>query len=67
MSTGANCYFYEEKPNQWFYKIQEWPYGEWPEYETNGPFKTFEQAEAHLERNYANPGGYSVREYKAKS
>jgi hypothetical protein len=44
----------------WYYKLQEWPYGDWPEYDTFGPFPTFKAAREHLSRNHANPGGWSV-------
>lgn len=61
MSTLADCKFIEVEPGKWIYKIQDWPYGEWPEYETNGPFNSYSAAEKHLDENYANPGGHSVR------
>jgi hypothetical protein len=60
MSTGAECHFYEKTPQQWFYDLQQWPYGESEDYNTFGPFTTFEEANTHLDRNHANPGGYSV-------
>ena len=58
MSTGADCRFIEEKPGEWYYEIQEWPYGDWPEYDINGPFNSQEDALQHLDDNYANPGGW---------
>ena len=64
MSTGAECHFYEKELDQWFYKLQRWPYGEWPEYDTYGPFKTMRLAMADLDRNHANPGGFSSRPHK---
>ena len=68
MSTGAECNFREREPGKWFYDIQQWPYGDWPEYTREGPFETLEAAEKHLQSNYANPGGYSVEHYgKGKS
>jgi hypothetical protein len=60
MSTGAECYFVERAPRKWYYALQEWPYGEWPEYETYGPFSTYKEAQGHLDDNHANPGGWSV-------
>jgi len=60
MSTGADCVFYEKNLDEWFYKIQRWPYGENPAFDTFGPFKTMKIAENHLDRNHANPGGWSV-------
>lgn len=59
MSTGAECNFYESEKG-WHYRIQRWPYGESEEFDRHGPFGSFEQAKAHLNNNYANPGGYSV-------
>lgn len=61
MSTGADCCFYEQEPQTWFYRLQRWPYGETEDYDTFGPFLTFDAAKNHLDRNHANPGGYSVR------
>jgi len=58
MSTGADCKFIEIEPGKWKYAIQRWPYGEWPEYETNGPFNSYREAMTHLSQNYANPGGW---------
>lgn len=60
MSTGADCYFEERKPNVWYYRIQRYPYGCNEEYDTNGPFSSLEKAIIHLDKNYANPGGYTV-------
>jgi len=59
VSTGADCRFYEKTPGKWFYDLQEWPYGENPDYDTQGPFKTFTAAYTHLHENNANPGGYN--------
>ena len=61
MSTGAECIFYEENPDEWWYKLQCWPYGENPQYDTYGPFKTAKLAIKHLDQHHANPGGWSVR------
>ena len=63
MSTGADCQFIERKPNQWFYRLQEWPYGETEEYDEQGPFPSFEKAQAHLDKHNANPGGFTVTRY----
>jgi hypothetical protein len=60
MSTGAECIFYEKEPRAWYYDLQQWPYGEWPEFDTFGPFPTWRQAYKHLDDNHANPGGYSI-------
>lgn len=64
MSTGADCGFIEREPGKWYYEIQRWPYGEWPDYDEHGPFASLEEAEKHLDNNYANPGGYSIERYK---
>lgn len=60
MSTGADCRFIEKTPGKWYYELQQYPYGSNPNYDTEGPFRTFREAELHLHRNNANPGGYSV-------
>jgi len=67
MSTGAECCFVEKKPGEWYYMLQEWPYGENPDYETFGPFKSEDEANDHLSANHANPGGYSVCRYEKPS
>lgn len=63
MSTGADCYFTEKKPRRWFYKIQDYPYGETEEYKEHGPFNSFAKAERHLSITHANPGAYSVESH----
>ena len=63
MSTGAGCHFIEKRPSEWFYELQNWPYGEWPEYSTYGAFSTYESAVEHLMKNHANPGGWNVSAY----
>jgi hypothetical protein len=63
MSTGADCRFTERKPGVWFYELQRWPYGDWPKYDTFGPFKTEEEAIEHLRDNHANPGGFTTQRY----
>lgn len=60
MSTGANCVIFEKTPDQWFYKIQLWPYGESTKYDTGGPFKTAKLAIAHMDQNHGNPGGWTT-------
>ena len=64
MSTNADCTFYEKKPGEWWYRLQCYPYGESEEYDTFGPFKTFDIAHDHLSDNHANPGGYGKIPYK---
>ena len=70
MSTGLECEFLCLQANgkpagEWFYILQDWscPVGawDWHEYATAfGPFDSYEQADAHLRANHANPGGASV-------
>ena len=60
MSTGAECGFKQADDGTWTYWLQDWPYGETPEGQTYGPFRTFRIAEQHLSDNHANPGGYWV-------
>jgi len=50
MSTGAECWFVERKPDEWHYEIQQYPYGD----------SSLKSAQRHLDRNYANPGGWSI-------
>ena len=67
MSTGAECYIIEKEPGKWYYKLQLWPYGEWDEYLTEGPFKSEDRAIKHLSDNHANPGGWSTYPYEEPS
>jgi len=60
MSTGADCYFVERKPREWYYYIEQWPYDETEEYDQFGPFSSFSAALKNLDHNHANPGGYSI-------
>jgi hypothetical protein len=64
MSSGADCFFVEKKPGEWHYEIQQYPYGCTEDYNKHGPFSSFAKAEKHLDRNYSNPGGYSVQHYE---
>jgi len=64
MSTGLECEFFEYRPNEWYYSLQDYscPVGawDWREYSTTyGPFSTEEKALKHLDDNHANPGGFS--------
>jgi len=67
MSTGADCGFIEKAPGEWHYEIQKYPYGCNEEYNRHGPFPSFEAADAHLSRNYANPGGHWTQRFEAKA
>jgi len=60
VSTGADCRFYEKEAGQWYYDLQQWPYGETEDYDTSGPFPTFKAAYDHLHRYNANPGGFWI-------
>lgn len=66
MSSGADCCFCEVLPGRWFYRLQRWPYGEWTEYDTYGPFASEASAIAHLDAHHANPGGWNSRPYDRK-
>jgi hypothetical protein len=57
MSTGHDCRIYEKTPARWFYDLETYTRGE---YETEGPFSIYKDAIDHLNRNHANPGGYSI-------
>jgi len=61
MSTGLDCGFIEKEPGVWYYELESWDYRD--EYDTFGPFTSFEKARQHLDRNHANPGGWWVEEY----
>ena len=65
-SSGADCFFYEKEPGKWFYKIQQYPYGETEDYDTKGPFHSQEAALAHLDRHYQNPGAFNIIPFKKK-
>jgi len=68
-STGAQCVFEERAPGRWWYRIQRYPYGETEAYYEHGPFSSEAAAEAHLEANYGNPGGWRrvpFAEYKRR-
>jgi hypothetical protein len=68
MSTNNECLFIEMKPNKWFYVLENYnaPKNswDWMEYaRAFGPFTTEEQAETHLSKYHANPGGWSSQAY----
>ena len=65
MSTGADCVFIEHEPDKWHYELQRYPYGANEDYDKYGPFSSLEKAEDHLDANHANPGGWSIKRYKA--
>lgn len=65
MSTGADCVLEEREPGRWWYRLQRWPYGESPDYDTHGPFPSEDACMTHLHKNYANPGGYSTVDHES--
>lgn len=65
MSTGLNCQTVQTKPDEWFYILEDYSAPkmawDWREYATAyGPFKTEEEADEHLRRHHANPGGGEI-------
>ena len=62
MSTNSECLIVQVRTDQWYYVLEHrnapkdaW---DWREYaDAYGPFATEEQANEHLFRNHANPGG----------
>lgn len=65
-STGADCNIIEREPGKWYLSIQQYPYGDNPNYDEKGPFSSDNAALAYLNKKYANPGGYGVIPYRAK-
>ncbi|MGW5657206.1 hypothetical protein [Streptomyces humi] len=69
MSTGLECELTEVEPGRWYYVLEDsdaprnaW---DWREYATAyGPFTSEQQAEEHLEKNHANPGGLTISRYE---
>ena len=63
MSTGLECQFLKNpKTREWYYVLQDYscPTGvwDWQEYATAyGPFASEGEADEHLIKNHANPGG----------
>ena len=61
MSTGLDCYFEEQKPNEWYLFLEEeYGYKNDPNYDKFGPFTTLEIGQNYLHDNFANPGGYGI-------
>ncbi len=62
MSTNSECHFIQVRQDQWFYILEHrnapknsW---DWREHATGyGPFQSEDQADDHLRRYHANPGG----------
>lgn len=64
MSTGADCIIEEREPGQWWYRLQQYPYGATEEYNEYGSFPSEAAAVEHLHKNHANPGGYVTVPYE---
>lgn len=67
MSTGLELEYFEPKPGEWYYVLEDWsaPRGssDWRHYATcHGPFQNQDEAHEHMNENNANPGGYFVTE-----
>jgi hypothetical protein len=68
-STGAECEFIEWKPGQWYYAFERFTSDEekynWRDEEVDcyGPFKSYEEADADLVANHANPGGHNILDH----
>lgn len=66
MSTGLNCEFVRlVTTNEWYYLLENGSAPRnafnWRDYATAyGPFTSYEEADEHLRRNHANPGGASI-------
>ena len=65
MSTNNECLFFQWEPDEWYYLLEDYnaPKNawDWKEHATcYGPFQTKEKAVEHLDRNHANPGGWST-------
>lgn len=65
MSANLECEFFESEPGKWFYALEDWSAPQhawdWREFSTSyGPFPSYEEAQEHLRRNHANPGGHTV-------
>lgn len=58
MSTGLNCGFYKASDGNWYMYLEDSTYRD--VYDDYGPFNSQEEAERYLEKNFANPGGYST-------
>lgn len=58
MSTPRGCVFTELGAGRWQYELEDSQGSE--RYVRYGPFRSFRDAEANLENNHSNPGGYSL-------
>lgn len=63
MSSGAECNFTEREPGVWWYRLQQWPYGDTYDFDEYGPFDTYKEASEHLHANHSNPGGHSTERH----
>ena len=66
MSTGLNCQMLKNpKTGEWFYVLQSFSCpafaNDWRDYSrATGPFASEAEADEHLGKNEANPGGYTI-------
>lgn len=72
MSTGLECVLFEDADGRWFYVLQrgDCPVDayDWFDYaDVHGSFPSQEQAKRHLQRQYANPGGYDVARHNPRT
>lgn len=51
LSTGDDCHFQKASDGKWYLFLNDRPYG---------PFSSEADAEKYLDKNFANPGGWSV-------
>jgi len=67
MSLARACVIAESKPNTWYLMLARQEHGTLadPNAEAYGPFKSEEKATEYL-KNFANPGGVSVKEYAGR-
>jgi len=56
LSTGLNCRFYLATDGKWYYMLEQYRHRD--QYDDYGPFSSEAQAEQHLNKNHANPGGW---------
>lgn len=69
MSTNSECLFIETSPKVWWYVLEDYcaPKNSWDWREhaqAYGPFKSEDEAAAHLFDNHANPGGSSTHPFE---
>jgi hypothetical protein len=66
-STGKECEFVETSPGVWYSLLESDVGNDWDWREDAhcyGPFNSYAEAQAHLRKNHANPGGHAMYEYE---